>query len=374
MYAHIPSTLGRCLRAHRVAPTLRGMRSHAPGSGMVRSSGMLIVHARAFLGTVRRVLGNAPRPQSRMQLRCSCTAAFATSADTIVCCTHEAESDLQASLPHLPRACGTLMSAPFVSGTSPCRPTHHADRISVSISCANIHPQGIHKGVSVTAQAFCGVALGARVDDEDDEDTAAKHPRIVKARSPSAHESNMPDFEIHMQPAVEAMEDGLSLDDSVRIPSPGHQRTTSTSSVTPWSSGLGNPVPGTDDDMFGDAGDVDDYEYDNTQVGSYINGVYLTGKFVGRNAKYFRASRPKYPDQWEVPDAVLALAANTIKFTESAYEDSYRSHLATLTNTRANTPTATAALLHEIYVDFIGAGPTTVAATTSAIIEVPDSD
>ncbi|KAJ7785095.1 hypothetical protein DFH07DRAFT_948176 [Mycena maculata] len=655
----------------------------------------------------------------------------------------ESDDDVQAPKSRKARAMASKPSKP----TKQSKPTVKKTRPSLTAESASEDSSDSDSSAESSE---------AEDDDEDDEDTAAKHqPRIVKARSPSPHESNMPDFETHMQPAVEAMEDGLSSDDSVRIPSPGHRRTTSTSSVTSWSSGPGNPVPETDDDMFGDAGDVDeDYEYDETQkpqkiqdsdsseedrpvvtpapkikmklpqkiqdsddedqksappakpqknkgsdderpaspavkvkhkppqkiqdsddeeqpappatrikkklrkdqdsdderpaapavkfkqrplkkiptsdderpaapaaikktstgpkaktkastetiqppgvdqfeaeerkktpkgksvreqkadqekprirgtpavelnskkprastkvpegvnlpeesfhasarivfpghgkdikksdqtaevqmlidgaitiikthcilvegypvlhsrtgyaktnmlkagrgkseaihvvkrlesdprmarwlgnivvdrlstvrseakkrantmvpgiyrfahlepasvkvfVGNLLDGdkgcrilrghpailkmireEWFTGKFVGRNAKYFKASRPKYPDQWEVPDAVLALAANTIyaalseyqltgtrqqiKFTESAYEDSYRSHLATLADTRANAPTATAALLHEIYVDVIGAGPTTVAATTSTvitIIEVPDSD
>ncbi|KAJ6610576.1 hypothetical protein B0H10DRAFT_406994 [Mycena sp. CBHHK59/15] len=98
-----------------------------------------------------------------------------------------------------------------------------------------------------------------------------------------------------------------------------------------------------------------------------LKDQWFTGNFATQNAEYFKASREKYPDQFEAPDPPLAMAANAIlavlteyqltgkrqniKFTEAAYEDSYRHHPAHLAEMHNDAPTTTARLLHEVYED-----------------------
>ncbi|KAJ7181940.1 hypothetical protein C8R46DRAFT_1027747 [Mycena filopes] len=98
-----------------------------------------------------------------------------------------------------------------------------------------------------------------------------------------------------------------------------------------------------------------------------IRDEWFSGSFATRYAKYFKATRPRAPDEREMPEPILALAANAIlgalseylltgvrqpiKFTESAFEDSYRYHLRTLAKTRADAPIASAKLFHAIYKD-----------------------
>ncbi|KAJ7021152.1 hypothetical protein C8F04DRAFT_1274057 [Mycena alexandri] len=109
----------------------------------------------------------------------------------------------------------------------------------------------------------------------------------------------------------------------------------------------------------------DDQPFRHPAIIKLIKDEWFTPSFITRYAKYFLSSRPKHPDEVEMPETILALGANAmygalseylmtgerqaIKFTENAYEDSYRSHLATLKKARATAPTTTARLLHTIY-------------------------
>ncbi|KAF7336311.1 hypothetical protein MVEN_02179500 [Mycena venus] len=121
---------------------------------------------------------------------------------------------------------------------------------------------------------------------------------------------------------------------------------------------------------------------------------WFSGNFVTRHAKYFKSSRPTHPEAVEMPDTILAMAANAmlgalseyqltgtrqgIKFTESAYEDSYRYHLKTIATQRSDAPKAFAKLLHAIYLAVTGvdAKPAIAGAPTTLIriIEIDDSD
>ncbi|KAJ7246659.1 hypothetical protein C8J57DRAFT_1241300 [Mycena rebaudengoi] len=107
----------------------------------------------------------------------------------------------------------------------------------------------------------------------------------------------------------------------------------------------------------------------------------------------FVASRPKYPEQLEMPPPILSLAGTAIfaghseyqnngtrqvlKFTEGAYENTYRYHCKTLADSRAAAPTTTAKLLHAIYADVTNFSAKSVGAhatTLMKLVEVPDFD
>ncbi|KAJ7231112.1 hypothetical protein C8J57DRAFT_1581254 [Mycena rebaudengoi] len=98
-----------------------------------------------------------------------------------------------------------------------------------------------------------------------------------------------------------------------------------------------------------------------------IKEVVFTNNFAVRYAHLFIASRPKYPEQLEMSAPILGLSGTAIfaglseyqnngtrqvlKFTEGAYENTYRYHCKTLADSRADAPTTTAKLLHAIYAD-----------------------
>ncbi|KAJ6549963.1 hypothetical protein B0H19DRAFT_850672, partial [Mycena capillaripes] len=84
-----------------------------------------------------------------------------------------------------------------------------------------------------------------------------------------------------------------------------------------------------------------------------------------KNLDLFASTSANHPDRAELPDAMVCLAATAvygalveyratgilqnIPFTEGAYEDIYRNHMRTLSDTRAAAPVALHRVLHKLY-------------------------
>ncbi|KAJ7120568.1 hypothetical protein C8R43DRAFT_1136736 [Mycena crocata] len=123
------------------------------------------------------------------------------------------------------------------------------------------------------------------------------------------------------------------------------------------------------------------------------NGVF-TRNFKANNMHLFISTSKKHPKQLELPDAMVALAATalyaalleyrttgehqTIAFTEGAYEDTYRNHMNTLSQTRASAPVALHKVLHGLFNEVTDGKSTQPEAGSSAtlinLVEVPESD
>ncbi|KAJ6566595.1 hypothetical protein B0H19DRAFT_1066886 [Mycena capillaripes] len=89
--------------------------------------------------------------------------------------------------------------------------------------------------------------------------------------------------------------------------------------------------------------------------------------FKGRNYKRFPARDPKHPEEREVADPMVAIAATAVyasllelrmtgerqpmAFTENAFEDIYRIHMKTLEDTRSNAKNALHKVLHKLFTD-----------------------
>ncbi|KAJ7183756.1 hypothetical protein C8R46DRAFT_1186672 [Mycena filopes] len=123
-------------------------------------------------------------------------------------------------------------------------------------------------------------------------------------------------------------------------------------------------------------------------------GVF-TGQFRTKNLHLFASTSPKHPTRLELPDAMVCLAATAvygalvqyratgilqnIPFTEGAYEDIYRNHMRTLSDTRAAAPVALHRVLHKLYNLVTESTTATATATGSSsvlinLVEVPESD
>ncbi|KAJ7133962.1 hypothetical protein C8R43DRAFT_1132984 [Mycena crocata] len=123
------------------------------------------------------------------------------------------------------------------------------------------------------------------------------------------------------------------------------------------------------------------------------NGVF-TRNFKANNMHLFISTSKKHPKQLELPDAMVALAATalyaalleyrttgehqTIAFTEGAYEDTYRNHMNTLSQTRASAPVVFHKVLHGLFNEVTDGKSTQPEAGSSAtlinLVEVPESD
>lgn len=108
-------------------------------------------------------------------------------------------------------------------------------------------------------------------------------------------------------------------------------------------------------------------------------GVF-TGQFRTKNLHHFESTSMKHPEELEIPDAMVCLVATAVSlciipasftnmfqvygslaeyrgtglqhsllFTEGAYEDTYRNHMKTLSDTRAVAPVALHKVLHSLY-------------------------
>ncbi|KAJ7737436.1 hypothetical protein DFH07DRAFT_966490 [Mycena maculata] len=123
-------------------------------------------------------------------------------------------------------------------------------------------------------------------------------------------------------------------------------------------------------------------------------GVF-TGQFKTKNLHLFASTSKKHPEDLELPDAMICLAATAvygslmeyratgtqqkIPFTEGAYEDTYRNHMKTLGDTRAAAPVSLHKVLHSLFnLVTETTASTSNAAGSSAIlinlVEVPESD
>ncbi|KAJ7846003.1 hypothetical protein B0H13DRAFT_2363317 [Mycena leptocephala] len=116
-------------------------------------------------------------------------------------------------------------------------------------------------------------------------------------------------------------------------------------------------------------------------------GRCVTRNFKAHNMHLFNSSSKKHPKQLELPDAMVALAATayrttgerqTIAFTEGAYEDTYRNHMKTLSDTRDAAPVALHKVLHGLFNEVTDGKATQPEAGSSAtlinLVEVPESD
>ncbi|KAJ6491546.1 hypothetical protein DFH09DRAFT_1338427, partial [Mycena vulgaris] len=122
-------------------------------------------------------------------------------------------------------------------------------------------------------------------------------------------------------------------------------------------------------------------------------GVF-TGQFKAKNQHLFTSTYEKRPKNLELPDAMVSLAATaiyaalveycltgeqqSINFTEGAYEDTYRNHMKTLSDTRAMAAVPIHQLLHRLYNEVTESKAAQPSTGSSAIlinvVDVPDSD
>ncbi|KAJ7685871.1 hypothetical protein B0H17DRAFT_1204699 [Mycena rosella] len=115
-------------------------------------------------------------------------------------------------------------------------------------------------------------------------------------------------------------------------------------------------------------------------------GVF-TGQFHAQHKRLFISTRKSAPKELELPDAMVALAATTvswfhlsisINFTEGAYEDTYRNHMKTLSDTRASARPALHNVLHGLYKDVTESKTFQPSTGSSSLLinlaDIPDSD
>ncbi|KAJ6559036.1 hypothetical protein B0H10DRAFT_2240555 [Mycena sp. CBHHK59/15] len=123
-------------------------------------------------------------------------------------------------------------------------------------------------------------------------------------------------------------------------------------------------------------------------------GVFTNTQFKTKNLHLFASTSTKHPHRLELLDAMVCLAATVvygalveyratgnhqkIPFTEGAYEDTYRNHMKTLSDTRASAPVALHKVLHALF--NLVTDTTAVQATVGSssvlinLVEVPESD
>ncbi|KAJ7764607.1 hypothetical protein DFH07DRAFT_1016427 [Mycena maculata] len=123
--------------------------------------------------------------------------------------------------------------------------------------------------------------------------------------------------------------------------------------------------------------------------------VFTNTAFVTQNLDRFPATLARKPNERELPDAMVALAATTvyaalveyrmtghkvsIPFTEDAYEDTYRNHISSLNQVRKNAPVSLHKVLHGLFTDVTANhGPVHTASGSSAtlihLVDLPESD
>ncbi|KAF7371582.1 hypothetical protein MVEN_00013600 [Mycena venus] len=123
--------------------------------------------------------------------------------------------------------------------------------------------------------------------------------------------------------------------------------------------------------------------------------VFSNSSFVTQNIDRFPARHEKKPMERELPDPMVALGATAvyaslveyrttgrrqnIPFTEDAYEDIYRNHMATLSDIRKNAKRSLHQLLHELFVevtegDRVAHTASGSSSTLIQLVDLPDSD
>ncbi|KAJ7705816.1 hypothetical protein B0H16DRAFT_1747068 [Mycena metata] len=123
--------------------------------------------------------------------------------------------------------------------------------------------------------------------------------------------------------------------------------------------------------------------------------LFSSAAFVTQNIARFPATITSKPDERELPDAMVALAATavygallelrmtgqrqTIAFTEDAYEDTYRNHMTTLASTRARAPVSMHKLMHGLFNEVSASHKTAhttsgSSATLIQLFDIPDAD
>ncbi|KAJ7459974.1 hypothetical protein B0H11DRAFT_2316035 [Mycena galericulata] len=123
--------------------------------------------------------------------------------------------------------------------------------------------------------------------------------------------------------------------------------------------------------------------------------LFSNASFATQNLDRFPATYIKKPTHRELPDAMVALAATgvyaalveyrmtgqrqNIAFTEDAYEDTYRNHIATLQQVRSSAPRSLHGVLHGLFKEVTanaGAVHTTSgsSATLIHLVDMPESD
>ncbi|KAF8209625.1 hypothetical protein K438DRAFT_1960630 [Mycena galopus ATCC 62051] len=126
-----------------------------------------------------------------------------------------------------------------------------------------------------------------------------------------------------------------------------------------------------------------------------LKKAVFTGQFRTKNLHLFASTSTKHPNGCELPDAMVCLATTAvygalveyratgtlqnIPFTEGTYEDIYRNHMKTLSDTRAAAPVALHRVLHQLYNLVTESTAATATATGSSsilinLVEVPESD
>ncbi|KAJ6537054.1 hypothetical protein B0H19DRAFT_1182448 [Mycena capillaripes] len=123
--------------------------------------------------------------------------------------------------------------------------------------------------------------------------------------------------------------------------------------------------------------------------------VFSNPSFMTQNIDRFPARIPEKPTQRELPDPMIALGATAvyaslveyrmtgrrqnIPFTEDAYEDIYRNHIATLEQVRKSAPKSMHRILHELFTEVTEGNRVVHTASGSSstliqLVDIPDSD
>ncbi|KAJ6615882.1 hypothetical protein B0H10DRAFT_2220060 [Mycena sp. CBHHK59/15] len=122
--------------------------------------------------------------------------------------------------------------------------------------------------------------------------------------------------------------------------------------------------------------------------------IAATLKFLSKDLARFKSNNPKRPEELELPDSMVALAATVvyavlmeynmngehknIPFTEDAYEDTYRNHRTTLSDTRGSAPKSLHQVLHKLFNSVTaskGVQATTVSSSVLInLVDLPESD
>ncbi|KAJ7818108.1 hypothetical protein B0H14DRAFT_3474088 [Mycena olivaceomarginata] len=88
--------------------------------------------------------------------------------------------------------------------------------------------------------------------------------------------------------------------------------------------------------------------------------LFATASFVTNNIDSFPATYPRRPADRALPHPMVALAATALRttgqrqniaFTEDAYEDTYRNHMASLEIARNQGPVSVHRILHGLFMD-----------------------
>ncbi|KAF7342814.1 hypothetical protein MSAN_01997300 [Mycena sanguinolenta] len=134
--------------------------------------------------------------------------------------------------------------------------------------------------------------------------------------------------------------------------------------------------------------------FHNPALKAIIKDGVFNRNFKANNMHLFISTSQKHPTRLELPDAMVALAATAlyaalleyrttgerqvIAFTEGAYEDTYRNHMKTLSDTHDAAPVALHKVLHGLFNDVIDGKAAVPEAGSSAVlinlVEIPDSD